>query len=180
MSGRTDDELMAAVKAGEQEALGALFDRHYDELFAFASRMLGDPHAAADAVQEGFLRLIKYRDSYEGQSSFRSWMLRVLRNVCLTFVDECKRRDEAAAILPPPDPVAPPSMPDPRIALLRTALDELSPSRREVLVLRRFHGLSYAEIARLCGISEGAARVTAHRALKQLASVLTSAETHHG
>lgn len=164
----TDDALIEALRAGDRSAVGPLFDRYYDELFAFAERMLGDPHGAADAVQETFLRVLRYGGSFGGRGSFRGWLLRVARNVCLDLVDEGRRRRESFERLPPPDPAPPPRTPDPDIPRLRRALDALPATRREVLVLRRFHGLSYAEIGEACGISEGAARVRAHRALQQL------------
>lgn len=165
---RSDEELAEGLRAGERDAVGSLFDRYYDELFAFADRMLGDGAAAADAVQEAFVRVLRYGDSFQGRSSFRTWILRVLRNVCLDLIRARRQRLEVAEVLPPPKPASPPTEPDPRIPRLRRALDDLPATRREVLVLRRFHGLSYAEIADLCGITEGAARVRAHRALKQL------------
>jgi len=172
----TDEALIQALRAGDRGAVGPLFDRYYDELFAFAERMLGDPHAAADAVQESFLRVLRYRGSFGGRGSFRSWLLRLARNVCLDLVEEGRRRREGFERLPPPDPEPPPRAPDPDIPRLRRALDSLPAAGREVLVLRRFHGLSYAEIGEACGISEGAARVRAHRALKQLEREMCSSQ----
>lgn len=168
MTQPTDEELVEALQRGDRDAVGRLFDRYYDELYAYAVRVLGDPPAAADAVQEAFLRVLRYGGSFGGRSSFRTWMLRVVRNVCLDLVHERRRRREAAEALPPGEPTPGPSTPDPRLPRLRRALDALPATRREVLVLRRFHGLSYAEIGDLCGISEGAARVRAHRAIRQL------------
>lgn len=174
-----DEALIEGLRAGDRDAVGELFDRHYDELFAFADRMLGDSHRAADAVQESFLRVLRYGDSFRGRSSFRTWILRVLRNVCLDLVRARERRHQATDVLPSPEPVPPPNEPDPRIARLREAIAALPATRREVLVLRRFHDLSYAEISDLCGISEGAARVRAHRALKQLKGALDSTGDRH-
>lgn len=180
MANVTDELLIGALKEGDREALGRLFDRHYDEVFGFAERMLADPHAAADAAQDAFLRVLRYGDSFGGRSSFRGWILRVVRNVCLDQIEQHRRRREADDALPPSDPVQPAGIPDPRIPLLHEALAALPPTRRDVLVLRRFHGLSYAEIGEICGISEGAARVRAHRALAQIKDELAPVlETFH-
>lgn len=179
MTELSDESLIEALRAGDRDAVGPLFDRHYDELFAFADRFLGDPHAAADAVQDAFVRLMRYGHSFNAQSSFRAWMLRVVRNVCLDRVEARKRHRNALHGLPPREPVPAPSEPDSRLPRLREALDALSAGRREVLVLRRFHGLSYAEIGELCGISEGTARVRAHRALRQLERELSTSSGKH-
>lgn len=180
MTPPSDRELIRALRNGRREPLATLFDRHYDELFAFADRFLGDPDAAADAVQETFLRVLRYGGSYAGRSSVRAWMLRVARNACLDHLDRRKRRREARGELPPPEPAPPPETPDPRLARLRDALGALPDTQREVLVLRRFHDLSYAEIGELCDISEGAARVRAHRALKRLRRELSTTTEEHG
>lgn len=180
MTNVSDEALIQALKDGDREALDRLFDRHYDEVFAYAERILTDPHAASDAAQEAFLRVLRYGESFDGRSSFRTWILRVVRNVCLDQIEQRRRRRQADDTLPPIDPVQPASMPDPRIPLLREALQALPPTRRDVIVLRRFHGLSYAEIGEICGISEGAARVRAHRALAQLKDELAPImETFH-
>jgi RNA polymerase sigma-70 factor (ECF subfamily) len=168
MTKSSEEGLIRALEDGDRDALSRVFDRHYDEVFAFTSRMLGDPHAAADATQETFLRVLRYGSSFGGRSSFRTWLLQVARNVCLDHIDERRRRREGDDAIPPVEAAGPEAIADPRLRLVRAAVDALPPTRRDVLVLRRFHGLSYAEIGELCGISEGAARVRAHRALTQL------------
>lgn len=62
-------------------AVGPLFDRHYDALFATADRLLGDPHLAADAVQETFLRVMRDGGLFAARSALRSWLLRVVHNL---------------------------------------------------------------------------------------------------
>ncbi|MGD2070058.1 MAG: RNA polymerase sigma factor [Gemmatimonadota bacterium] len=172
MTEPTDESLIRALQQGDTRAAGELFDRYHDDLFAFASRLLGDRHAAEDAVQEAFLRVLRYARSFEGRSGFRSWVLRVTRNACLDLAHAARRRREGTERMPPAEPNPPPREPDSRIPRLRAALEQLPANRRQVLILRRFHDLSYAEIAELCGISEGAARVRAHRALRQLETAL--------
>lgn len=178
MTDRSDDALIEALRRGDRTAVGSLFDRHYDELFAFADRFLGDPHAAADAVQDAFVSLLRYGRSFQGRSSIRTWLMAVLRNACLDLAEERKRHSRASERLPPAEHAAPPDLPDPRLPRLRRAIEALPESRREVLVLRRFHDLTYAEIADLCGITEGTARVRAHRALRQLERELSPSPEH--
>lgn len=168
MSEVTDRELLRRLGRGDRKAAGTLFDRHYEGVYTFAARFLGDSESAADAAQEAFLRLLRYRRSFTGHGSVRGWLLRITRNVCVDLAGIARRDREGLRAMPPPDPAPPPRAPDPRLARLERALERLPAASREVLVLRRFHDLSYAEIARVCGISEGAARVRAHRALEQL------------
>lgn len=169
---RSDDELFEAVRAGDRAALGALFERHCDGMLRFARAALGDNAEAHDAVQDAFVRIVRYSGSYTRRDAFVGWLYTVLRNGCHDRRAARAREHDALSRAAAEPAWAEPKLPDPRLDALREAVGALSPDRREALVLRRLRGLSYAEIAEICDTTEGAARVRVHRALDELRRIL--------
>lgn len=169
--GKTDLELMAAVCRGELDALGVLFERHRARVHALCYRLTGDAAVADDLVQETFLRILKYRKGFAGRAAFTTWLYRLARNVCVDHLRgeaRIRRRTDRARQEQPWQRGEDPIEFDYRLATLRAALYELPPDKREVLVLSRFEGLSYAEIADVCGTTEAAIKARAHRAMREL------------
>jgi RNA polymerase sigma-70 factor (ECF subfamily) len=119
-----------------------------------------------------FLRILKSRATYRPGTQFRTWMYQIARSA---HVDRFRGR--AREIYEDPDALAPPSeAPGPAAALeqaqeatlMRRALLLLPEDKREVLVLSRFQGLKYQEIAALLGCEEGAVKVRVFRAMRAL------------
>jgi RNA polymerase sigma-70 factor (ECF subfamily) len=174
---RTDHALMLAVRDGELDALGELFERHHQRLFGFLVKLLGDRPAAEDVAQTVFQRMLKYRHTYRDDGSFTAWMYHLARRCA---ADHFRRTNAAPRATDPADlslhaderPHAAhhASTRDDQ-ALLHTALRQLDDGDREVLLLSRFQDLSFAEIAVILGCSVGAAKVRAHRALQELREV---------
>ena len=71
---------MHAVQGGQLDALGELFERHHRPVFHFLSRTTGDAALAEDLVQEVFVRILKYRHTYDVASRFDTWLFRIARN----------------------------------------------------------------------------------------------------
>ena len=175
MTAASDTELMREVRGGRTSALAALFERHHARLYRFCMQMTGNRQVSEDLVQDVFMRMLKYRKSFQDEMAFVPWMFRIARNACTdhfrraardAFPEEgfdCRPADEAAADDRIDD--------DDRARLLRRALLALPVERREVLVLSRYEFKSYEEIARALGCSVGAVKVRAHRAMKQLRQV---------
>src|SRR5262247_1458694 len=112
MASNTEDALVvAAARAGDESAFGALVERHRRELQVHCYRMLGSFEDSEDLVQETFLRAWRKRESFEGRSTFRAWLYRIATNACLDFLDRHPRRplprqvtatsDSQAPALPP-------------------------------------------------------------------------------
>ena len=164
---RTDEQLMAAVRGGDGDALGTLFDRHHRAVHALCVRLSHDADLADDMVQEVFLRVWRYARSFHGRSTFRTWLYRLTYNVCLDVQRQNSRWQRHSAIDP-----GTPEPPREELAnchvILEAALSRLSPAHRAVLVLSRFHDLGYEEIGRIIECSPGAARVRLHRAMNEL------------
>jgi len=174
MAPHDDSLIMTAVREGEVEKLAILFERHHLPLFNFFIRLTGNAAASEDLVQDVFVRILKYRSTYQPQSPFAVWMYQIARNAHVDHLR--KRRDKD--LVPLDDQWAEPSSPEPQPgealearrerALIRKALDSLPESKREVLLLSRFQNLKYREIAELQGCSESAVKTIVHRALKDL------------
>jgi RNA polymerase sigma-70 factor (ECF subfamily) len=171
--GDADDRLMTAVQTGDVARLGVLFERHHRSLFNFFLRLTTDRDAAEDLVQDVFFRILKYRATYQPGTQFRTWMYHLARNA---HIDRFKTRRKELLVDPdtmrqPASECSPPGTAverEQQIELLKAALAMLPDEKREVIVLSRFSGLKYEEIARLLGCEVGALKVRVHRAVKAL------------
>ena len=163
-----DEELMSQVRSGVGEMLGELFERYQVPLFNFYYRLTGDRSLSEDLVQEVFFRILKYRHSYRPETPFRAWMYQIARNA---RIDYLRRRRPETALEPEMEPAVFPSdtaQEQQEATLLRRALLELPEEKREVLVLSRFQGLKYEQIAELMGCEVNTVKVRVHRALHEL------------
>jgi RNA polymerase sigma factor (sigma-70 family) len=175
-----DHELMLAVRDGELDALGELFERHHGPLFGFLAKLTGHRTAAEDIAQTVFQRMLKYRHTYRDDGSFTAWMYHLARRCAADYFRK------AAAAPAATDPQTLNSHVDDRPhageyaavrdehALLHVALNRLHHDDREVLLLSRLQERSFAEIATILECSVGAAKVRAHRALRELRDVFLS------
>lgn len=171
MAEKTDHELMAATGRGDLHALGVLFERHHARVHALCYRLTGDASVADDLVQESFLRILRYRKGFGARAAFTTWLYRLVRNVCMDHLSaEATNRTRAEAMVwdQHEQDRNDAAESDPRLETLRAALYVLPPDKREVLVLSRYEGLSYAEIAEVCETTVGAIKVRAHRAMREL------------
>lgn len=174
----TDGELMSAVRAGDLDKLGELFERHHQRLYGFFARMTGNLAASQDLVQEVFVRMLKYRHTYRPDGSFAAWMFTLARNAAA----DRRGRDRALVFdgaeafddLPAPGrPEVDRLMKAEAEQSLRRAILQLPPEKRELLLMARFRYLPYDEIAEQLGTTIGAVKVRVHRALKDLRVLLT-------
>jgi RNA polymerase sigma factor (sigma-70 family) len=166
-----DEELMMLVRGGAGDMLGVLFDRYQVPLFSFYSKLTGDRAASEDLVQEVFVRILKYRRSYRPGTAFRPWIYKIARNA---HADQARKRRPEVEFQPemaPPAPYNDSAAASQQEALLHQALLELPEAKREVLLLSRFQGLPYSEIAELTGCHVGAVKVRVHRALQDLREI---------
>jgi RNA polymerase sigma factor (sigma-70 family) len=167
---------MLAVGRGDVESLGELFRRHHERVHALCYRLTMHAEAADDLVQETFLRLLRYREGYRADARFTTWVYRVARNTCVDHLARVRRDEDATArwsaeVDKERDQHEPSSDP-----LLEHAMALLNPERREALVLARYEGLSYDELARVLDCTPGAARVRVHRALTDLRTIYRTLE----
>lgn len=170
MSG--DQPPMARYADGDPEAFRELYDRWADRVYGFCLRQVGDEAEAADAFQDTFRRLIRARHRYEERGRFKSWLFTLARRACAERARSRssgpeRRLEEDAA----PTPVARNSDPSTRAAdqdVLQRVLARLTEAQREVLLLAKYEGFSYAEIAEMTDTTEAAVKQRVYRALKKL------------
>ena len=167
-----DEQVMAQVRDGRVEMLAILFERHHVRLFNFFLRLTGNRPMSEDLTQELFLRILKYRYTYRGESKFSTWMYQIARNL---HIDQLRSRrpeipiDDLYEEGPSPQPCPAQNAETLQEAdLLARALERLPLRKREVLLLSRFQNLKYQEIAGLLECSVESVKVQVHRALKDL------------
>jgi RNA polymerase sigma-70 factor (ECF subfamily) len=185
---RTDEALMVALSQGEERALDELYRRYQRPLFGFAVRYIGNAEMAMDAVQETFLRVHENGKNYRPTAKFSSWIFRILRNLC---IDEKRRywnryvRAESQFASKDDEPSrivtdfpsetqtgAETVLEDELNRRIKDAIDNLSPEQREVMLLNKYQGLSYKEIAEIVGITVESVKQRAYRGHLRLRQVL--------
>jgi RNA polymerase sigma-70 factor (ECF subfamily) len=99
-----EQELLAAARAGGEDAFRQLVEQHQRELHAHCYRMLGSVHDAEDAIQEALLRAWRGLPRFEGRSSLRSWLYKIATNTCLDVVARRPKRVLPIDYAPASDP----------------------------------------------------------------------------
>lgn len=179
MGAGSDSEIMERVKEGDVGELAVLFERHSQRLLSFFMRMTGSRATSEDLVQDVFMRMIRYRRTFRGdEGGFTGWMFTLARHAHTDHLRRSSRHD-----LPPlPEQEPPSGLPGTAevvearesVDLLEVALSRLTPEKREVLILRRFHFKKFGEIAHILDCPVNTAKVRAHRALKELRVIYES------
>jgi RNA polymerase sigma-70 factor (ECF subfamily) len=183
----TDEELMLACKEDSGEALEELYRRYHRQVYYFICRNYGRREQAEDIAQEVFLRVFRGRKAYEPTARFTVWLFRIVRNLC---IDESRRywnrnvSREAETIfeegqISPLDLVADEERDARRqideerdLKTIKDAIALLSPEQREVIVMNKFHGLSYQEIGDIIGSNAESVKQKAYRAHLRLRELL--------
>jgi len=172
---RTDLDLVARWKAGEQRAATLLVERHAHAVSRFVAS-IGAREDVEEVVQDTFIRAFASLDGFRGESSLRTWLFTIARRLVLDRRRSARRRGEQVEIQESDAATEYDSLDgvvaDETQRRLRSALDKLPPTQREVFVLRVSEGMSYAEIAETVGTTEGAARVHYHNAMRTIKELL--------
>jgi RNA polymerase sigma-70 factor (ECF subfamily) len=150
-------------------------ERHRPEILRYLVRLLGDVEDARDACQEAMLRAHVAFPRLRPDSNPRAWLFRIATNAARnTGRSRTRRARRTADVELDGLPAAAVASPEQREDLRRVAraVDALPPRQRAALMLRRFHGLAYAEIAASVGGTETAARANVYQAVRKLRAVL--------
>ena len=167
---KDDRRLIREYLGGSDAAFEALYDRHQRALHSFAYHLLGQAQDAEDLTQTAWLQAIRSLNTFQGRSSFRTWLHAIALNLY-----RHQRRDSRLKT-EPLDPEAA----DSRQALtqaetaltLRAALATLDPEHREVLILHEVQGFKYREIATILSCPVGTVKSRVHYAMAALRAAL--------
>jgi RNA polymerase sigma-70 factor, ECF subfamily len=175
-----DRETIEACRNGDPDAFRALFEAYQDKIYSIALRYSGDPAAAMDIAQDTFLKLMSSIGTFRGESSFDTWLYRLVANRCM----DQKRRgrkliplvaDLVDAVRAAGESALQKVLRAERAERVQEVIAKLPPEQRIVIVLRYTESLAYEEIADILGCSPGtvASRISrAHKTLERRLSHL--------
>jgi RNA polymerase sigma factor (sigma-70 family) len=157
---KSDEYLLEAIASGDDEALGALYDRYGRLAYGMALRVLRDPALAEDAVQEAFLAVWRAADGYRRERAKPStWVLTLVHRRAVDLVRREDRR-RAEALRDEPEEAAAPTVHEEadlrdRRAAVQAALRQLPDDQREALELAYYGGYTQSELAERLGVPLG-------------------------
>ena len=168
----TDRELIEGCRRGEPDAFRTLFETYQDRIYSVALRFSGDEALAMDIAQDTFLKLFSRMAEFRGESTFGTWVYRLVVNSCLDH----KRRSwrlipmaaGVAAMLRAPGDALHGLLHAEMRGRVQCAVGKLPAEQRIVVVLRYTEGLAYQEIAGVLGCSMGTVASRLNRAHKTL------------
>lgn len=166
-------EWMARIRGGDMEAFRCLVEAHQARVVGTISKMLGSDAEAEDLAQQVFIRVWKSAPRYRPTAKFTTWLFRITRNLVFNelrrkrhFVDQAdempepaERRDQE------PDKVL---MEGELQSAIQNAIDRLPESQRLAIILRRYEGMPYEEIAGVMGTTVPAVKSILFRARAEL------------
>lgn len=186
----TDGELLQRLRHGDEDAFVTLVTRYHQPMLRLARSMVSSPAVAEEAVQDTWMGVVRGIDRFEGRSSFRTWLFRILVN----------RARSAGAREPATVPIEALHAVDPGrfdaqgqwadpverwtddsverldaatwLPVLTAALDDLPPRQRQVVILRDVEGMAADEACAVLGLSSGNQRLLLHRGRSQLRRIL--------
>src|SRR3954470_13795562 len=176
----SDDALVAAVRKGHDEALGALFTRYHERVTAYVARIIGDREHAQEVVQEAYIAALHGLRKSSETIEFRPWIYRIARNGAIDHLRARARRGthvdfhavEAAGVEPTQLVCAhgPEAAAESREAIehLQNSFVGLTEMHHQLLVLRELEGLSYDEIGERLGLSRSQVESSLFRARRRL------------
>lgn len=184
MQALTDDQLLQQFRDGQTDAFDLLFERYNRAVYAFALSMLRDPSAAEEILQETFLSVARSAKNYDSRGRFRAWLMRMVRNRCLNWIQSRRVRQAAfrAGGLEGVAPTAATPPPHRRLEeteqreAIEQAIAQLPPRQREAIVLYAYQQMSYQQVAEVLEAPLNTVKTLIHRARAGLAEALAHEE----
>jgi len=191
-----DHALVEACRGGDRRAFQLLYERYERKVYAVAYGFLRSQEDALDVVQEAFIKVYRYLPNFEGQSSFYTWLYRIVANLCIDhlrrnvrkrdveFDDRLRHDDEkdvkAGDALPPSALGNPSDAVENKeiLAAVGDSLQYLSDKHRAVIVMRELQGMSYADMAKAMNCSKGTIMSRLFHARRNLQKLLRQRLEH--
>jgi len=189
MQSDPDVAAMKRLAAGEESALAEIVERHKKRVLNVAYRYVGDPVGAEDLAQEAFIRVFRARKSYKPSAKFSTWLYRIVTNLCLSALRKAQVRkafsldsglesdegeyhtDRSAQENDGPET----SIEREELAgIVRSAVQSLPENQRIAIILNRYAGLGYQEVAKSMNLSSVAIKSLLNRARNNLKEKLAS------
>jgi RNA polymerase sigma-70 factor (ECF subfamily) len=188
---KKDLQCVERALKGDSSAFRELVERYERRAFAIALSVIGNPDDAKDIAQEAFLKVFQKLESFKGESSFYTWLYRIVFNLAIDlsrkryrtreigFAEDSQESGltvESVSESEHSGKIATPSEASARSEIsqsIKRALEALSPEHRAVITLRELDGLSYTEIADVVGVSKGTIMSRLHHARKRLQRALS-------
>ncbi len=165
-------ELVKLAQQGDRDAFRQLVETYQRKVYGICIGMLKDPDDSMDVSQEVFIKVYRYLEKFNFESSFYTWLYRITVNKCIDFIRKQKRKREVDyddGILRGDDVEGDDSILPSRLGInpdkvygrkelrgkMLEALETLSEKHRTILILREVEGLAYDEIAEVLQISKG-------------------------
>ena len=174
----TDQELAARARDGDQDAFEQLVRDNEKRIYTLALRMTGSREDALDLTQDAFFQAWKALPTFQGESSFATWLYRLATNLCLDHLRAQKRRTQSMgpALSLDDEENGPVQVADQQLQpqeaverserrrALERGLASLPDHHRQVLIMRELSGLSYQEIAQVLDLDLGPVKSRSARA----------------
>ena len=189
-----DRELITLAQQGDQPAFRRLVERHQRRAFAIALGLVRDENDARELVQDAFLRVYKGLATFQGGSSFFTWLYRIVHNLAIDLMRKPGRRDAELAertvidedtdfpLISRIDGADPLDVVRRReiAGRIQVALDALPPYHRGVILMREVEGMSYEEMAQAMGVSKGTIMSRLFHARQKLQKALADCYAEEG
>ena len=178
-----DEQLVKQFQSGDQQAFDEILRRYQDKVLNTCFRFLAREDDARDATQDIFIKVYHALPSFKPKAKFSTWLYRIAVNHSLNVVRSNKRRlwmksfsmatdqNELGIIANGKDPHTKMER-DERAALVQRALEKLNQEQRVAVILHRFEGLSYKEVAEVMNTSVSSVESRLFRARQKLANLL--------
>jgi RNA polymerase sigma-70 factor (ECF subfamily) len=180
LDSNSDNALMMKVRDGDLDKLGLLFERYNRRLFGFFYRLTHRRDISEDLVQGVFERILKYRETYNGDGAFSTWIFQIARNLHIDYYRKHSKTDteddfsDWDSLAADDSELKLKSEDERNRLLLKRALDQLDGEKKQTLILSRYEGFKYREIAEIMDCTESAVKVRVFRGINELKEIVSS------